>query len=112
MYIFSLDVAHPPLPPSRVEQILLDALLRVRNSPELRVLKVIHGYGSKGKGGATKELVRDWAFRQRKHFMAIIDGEVYSILHAATQQLRRVCGPIDDADLDKRNPGITILWVK
>lgn len=110
--LLTLDVAHPPRHPDQVEQELLDAWQRVRNSPGLYVLKVIHGHGSSGKGGSTRETVRNWAFRQRKRFVAVIPGEEYSLFHDETARMRKEVGAFPDPDLDVPNPGITIVWVK
>jgi hypothetical protein len=110
--LLTIDVAHPPRHPDAVESALLDAWESVRNSPTLRVVKIIHGYGSGGKGGATRELVRNWAFRQRGRFRGIINGEDYSLLDPSTQDIRREIGQFPDSDLTMPNPGVTIIWVK
>jgi hypothetical protein len=111
-YILVLDVGHPPRPPQQVEAELASALAKVRNSSTLRAIKVIHGYGSHGRGGNTKETVQNWAFQFRRRFRAVIAGEDYDIFNAETQELRNECGQIPDADLGVGNPGITLLWVK
>jgi len=111
-YMYTIDVAHPRRPPKQVEQELDDTLSKVRNHSTWRVIKVIHGYGSSGKGGATKETVRNWAYQRRRHLRAVIDGENYAIFDDDTQEMRAECGPIADPDLGAGNPGVTILWVK
>jgi hypothetical protein len=110
--ILTIDVAHPSRHPDAVEDELLRAWSQVRNSPTLRVLKIIHGYGSSGKGGSTKDIVRNWAFRNRNKFREIVDGESYSLYNAATQEMRKEVGAYADADLGAGNAGITIVWVK
>jgi hypothetical protein len=110
--LLTIDVAHPPRRPDEVESDLLDAWENVRNSPTIRVLKVIHGYGSGGKGGVTRELVRNWAYRQRGRFRGIFYGEDYTLHDPATQALRREIGQYPDTDLTMPNPGVTIIWVK
>ena len=110
--VFTIDAAHPPRHPDEVEDELLHAWGRVRNSSSLRILKIIHGYGSGGKGGSTREVVRNWAFRNRGKFKQVIDGEEYRLYNAATQELRQQVGTFADADLDAGNSGITIVWVK
>lgn len=111
-YMLVLDVGHPPRPPKQVENELEAALAKVRNSSTLRVIKVIHGYGSHGRGGSTKETVRNWAFQFRKRFRAVIDGENYEIFDSDTQEMRTECGQLDDNDLGIGNAGITLIWVK
>lgn len=108
----TVDVAHPPRHPDRVEGELLDAWSAVRNSPTQRVLKIIHGHGSTGRGGSTRDVVRNWVYRRKREFKAVIVGENYSLLDASTQELRKTLGDYRDEDLDRANPGITIVWVK
>jgi hypothetical protein len=110
--MLTIDVAHPPRHPDHVEQELLDAWQKIRNSPDLCVLKIVHGHGSKGRGGATKETVRNWAFRQRGKFLAIIPGEEYTLLQDQTARMRKDVGAFPDPDLDIPNPGITVIWVR
>lgn len=95
-----------------MEEALLNAWETVRNSPTLRVLKVIHGYGSGGKGGATRESVRNWAFRLQRRFRGIVNGEEYALDDPLTGEIRREIGQYPDPDLTIPNPGITIIWVK
>lgn len=111
-YMLVLDVGHPPRPPKQVESELDAALSKVRGSSQLRVIKVIHGYGSHGQGGHTKVTVRNWAFQFRRRFRAIINGEDYDIFDDDTQEMREECGQIGDNDLGIGNPGMTLLWVK
>jgi hypothetical protein len=110
--MLTIDVAHPPRRPGEVEEELLRALSQIRNSPTLRVLKIVHGYGSSGKGGTTKETVRNWVFRNKAKCRQTIDGENYGLYDAATQEMRKEVGAFADTDLDTSNSGITLLWVK
>jgi hypothetical protein len=121
-YLLVIDVGHPPRSPKQVETELEAAFAKVRNSSRLRVIKVIHGYGSHGPDlplkrikenrGSIKETVRNWAFQFRKRFRAVIDGEAYAIFDDDTQAMRSECGQIDDNDLGIGNAGITLIWVK
>jgi len=111
-YFLTIDLGHPPRPPARVEADLEAAFLKVRSSSQHRALKVVHGYGSHGHGGSTRETVRDWAYNFRRRLRAVIYGENYNFFDESTQEMREECGKIDDADLNTANPGITILWVK
>jgi len=110
--LYTIDVAHPSGPASVVEQALTDGWATIRNSSTLRVLKVIHGYGSSGKGGVTRETVRNWAFAHRKHFRAVLPGEEYLLTSEAVLKLRSETGQYEDKDLTMPNPGITIIWIK
>lgn len=90
----------------------MEAWGTIRNSATLRIVKVIHGYGSTGKGGSTREVVRNWAFAHRRHFRATIHGEEYALFSRVVQDLRREVGEYADHDLTMPNPGVTIIWVK
>lgn len=111
-YLRAVDLGHPPRHPDKVEAELNHLLSEIRGSKEFRALKIIHGYGSHGRGGATRETVRDWAYRFQRHLRAVIYGEDYSIFDDDTQEMREECGQVDDSDLGQANPGITILWIK
>lgn len=111
-YMCTIDVAHPRRQPKQVEEELDAALSKVRNHSALRVVKVIHGYGSSGKGGSTKETVKNWAYQRRRHLHAVIAGEDYDLFNDNVQEMRDECGQMDDPDLGAANPGVTILWVK
>lgn len=110
--ILNIDVAHPPRHPEAVERELAEAFSLVRSSPSLRILKVIHGYGSGGKGGATKATVLNWAYRQRGRIRAIVAGEEYGLFDANTRKMREETGQVPDPDLDSANSGVTLLWIK
>jgi hypothetical protein len=90
----------------------MDAWQKIRNSRDLRVLKIIHGHGSTGKGGATREVVRNWTFRQRGKFVAVIPGEEYTLFDDDAARMRKDIGAFPDPDLGFPNPGITLVWVK
>lgn len=111
-YILTIDLAHPARSPAHVEDDLEAVFVQVRNASQHRAIKVIHGYGSHGRGGSTRETVRDWTYRVRRRLRAVIYGENYNIFDDDTQALRDECGQIGDPDLNAANPGITILWVK
>jgi hypothetical protein len=91
---------------------LLETLRELQNLPSPAVVKIVHGYGSSGRGGSTREIVRNWLFRQRGRLLAVIEGEHYSLLDPETVRLRDATGPLPDPDLDAANGGVTIVWVK
>ncbi len=107
-----VDVAHPPRRADAVEDLLMREWGVVRNSAQWRVIKVIHGYGSSGRGGSTRETVRNWSSRMKGKFLAVIAGEEYSMFHPESQAMRRAIGAFDDSELEAGNKGITYLWVR
>jgi hypothetical protein len=110
--LHTIDLAHPPLHPDRVEEELQAAWQKVRNSRTLHILKIIHGYGSSGQGGSTRTYVRNWAFNHRSRFRAVINGEDYTLFNSATQEMRHDCGDYNDPDLTRGNPGALIVWIR
>jgi len=112
LVVLTIDVAHPPRRPDEVEEEVLRTWGEVRNSSSLRILKIIHGYGSTGKGGATKGTVRNWVFRNKNKFRAVIEGEEYNVYNVVVQEMRREVGQFADPDLDAGNQGVTIVWVR
>ena len=81
----------------------------------VRVLKVIHGYGSSGKGGALCVGLRK-SFRLRKKegvIKGFIAGEDFSIFNEATLALLEAVPDLRrDSDLGATNEGVTILLLR
>jgi len=102
-----LDIAHPPMRGEEAEG-LLDQLLREgRNTPNGLVVKVIHGHGGPA---ILRQVVQNWAYRNRTRLVAIIPGERYAITDPDTRALRAEFGQEPDDDLGRGNPGFTVLW--
>jgi hypothetical protein len=112
MYIRTIDIAHPALPSSSAEELIEDEVQNARSSKQWRVLKVIHGYGSQAGRSVLKEVVLNWAYRNRSRLLGLIPGEEYDIHHATTLEMRKICGQIHDPDLGAQNPGITLIWIQ
>lgn len=75
-------------------------------------LKLIHGYGSSGKGGRIRVEVRAYLQRQKSRGLIrdFIPGERFSIFDEATRQAFLRCDDLRrDSDLDGSNNGITIV---
>jgi len=81
----------------------------------VKVLKVIHGYGSSGKGGALcVGLRKSFGLRKKegviKHFIA---GEDFTIFNPTVLALLEAVPELrGDPDLAATNEGVTILWLK
>lgn len=91
---------------ARLERELIQARLEQR-----RVLTLIHGYGSSGKGGIIKEEVR--AHLHYLHYQGsikeIVCGEDFSSRSPAGKNLlRRFPALRQHRDLNRCNPGITL----
>jgi hypothetical protein len=80
-----------------------------------RALKVIHGYGSSGRGGALYVgLRKSFGLRRKegviKNFVA---GEDFSIFNETVLDLLEAVPELrGDSDLGAINEGVTIVWLK
>ena len=75
-------------------------------------VKIIHGYGSSGKGGAIRTEARKYLDRQKVqgHIKGYIKGEDFSIFDEATRNAFAFCdGLRRDSDIERHNNGITIV---
>ena len=78
----------------------------------LCAIKVLHGYGSHGRGGAIMLELR-WILPlwKRQGFIAdFFGGDKWSLFDKKSQEILNADKSIfGDCDLDKNNPGITII---
>lgn len=95
-----------------------DAIRRVtyniKNAGPMGVsaIKLIHGYGSTGKGGSIRTETRKYLERQksRRQIKDFIAGEDFSIFDDATRKAFLVCDELRrDSDLERHNNGVTIV---
>ena len=81
----------------------------------VRALKVIHGYGSSGKGGKLNTgLRKSFGLRKKERMIKdFIPGEDFSIFESRVLELLEAIPDLrSDPDLNATNEGITILWIK
>jgi hypothetical protein len=107
----TINVAHPPLSGERAEQLLDEALRNVRSSSALRILKIIHGYGSTGKGGTLRTVVRNWCHTRGAQLRAVLPGEDVSPFDERARSIAAACGISVTDELGPANDGMTIVWV-
>jgi hypothetical protein len=109
---FNVEAGLPTLDEAR--RLVADEIRRAKREG-VRVLKVIHGYGSTGKGGKLCVGLRK-SFRLRRKEGAIKDfiaGENFSIFNPTTLNLLDAVAELrGDSDLDATNEGVTVLWLK
>ena len=98
--------------------IVNDAIKRVtyniKNAGPMGVsaIKLIHGYGSTGKGGGIRTETRKYLDRlkSRNEIKGYITGEQFSIFDEQTRKAFLVCDALRrDSDLERHNNGITIV---
>jgi len=89
--------------------------IRTARREGVRVLKIIHGYGSSGKGGKLNfGLRKSFLLRKKEGVIKdFITGEDFSIFNSTVLILLEAVPELrGDPDLDAMNEGVTILWLK
>lgn len=79
---------------------------------KIRVMKLIHGYGSSGKGGKLRLAVRRELTRAQNaaQISCFIPGEQFSIFDPDTQRALNACAELRrDPDLERHNNGVTLI---
>ena len=109
---FNVEEGLPSLEEAR--KLVIEEIRRAKGSG-IRVLKVIHGYGSSGKGGTLCTGLRK-SFGLRKKEGVIRDfvaGEDFSIFDNRSLTLLEAVPELrGDPDLNGTNEGVTVLWLK
>ncbi len=93
----------------------LVAELEVARRRGVRLLKLIHGYGSKGVGGKLRGALRRALLehQQARRVGRIVFGEDWSIFDATARALLDDYPELrDDPDLERGNAGITLVEVR
>ena len=109
--ILTLDIAHPPMASGDAERELARALSKVELSASLQILKIVHGYGSAGKGGILKTVEKNWAYQMRSRFEDVFDGASLDPFVKPVQRMCSACG-ISYSDIGGGGEGVTVIWVK
>ena len=103
------DVAH-------VEASISILQMEIENARKegVSLLKLVHGYGSHGSGGAILKAVREELLicKKRGQIKNFFNGDKWNLFDKETLKLlqkdKTVAG---DEDLNKNNPGITVVVI-
>jgi hypothetical protein len=109
---FNVEAGLPTLEEARR---LVAAEIQQAKRDRVRVIKVIHGYGSSGKGGALCiGLRKSFGLRKKEGVIKdFIPGEDFSIFNDIVLGLLEAVPELrGDPDLNATNEGVTILWLK
>ena len=90
----------------------LDNELETSRRQRYRLLTLIHGYGSSGKGGAIKNAVRRQLqyYKHTRRINEVVAGEDFSTRSGIGRQLlRRFPALATHRDLNRYNRGITVV---
>lgn len=110
--VVNLEAGMPTVAQALAE---LDQQLNRARRDGVRILKVIHGYGSTGVGGAIKQAVHRQLARLKRgrRIREFVPGEDWSVFDEATRGILAECGDLgSDPDLKHQNEGISILFVQ
>lgn len=109
LYTLNLELGMPPVEFARKK---LNQGLRTARATGCQVVKVIHGYGSSGKGGAIR-LDTMKVLSQKKssgEIKAFVPGEDFSVFNSDTRLMLEKCPELrHDPDLTRQNHGITMV---
>jgi hypothetical protein len=109
--LFNVEANLPTLDEAR--RLVIDEIKKAKRE-RIRILKIIHGYGSSGKGGALCiGLRKSFNLRKKENVIkAFVPGEDFSIFNAVVLQMLEAAPELrGDPDLNAANEGITILWL-
>jgi hypothetical protein len=109
---YNVENNFPSLDEAR--RIVLDEIRKSKREG-VRVLKIIHGYGSSGKGGTLHHgLRKSFALRKKEGVIKdFIPGEAFTIFNPVVLELLESVPELRaDLDLSNTNEGVTVLWLK
>lgn len=95
-------------------EILVKNNLETFRRKGLKAFKIIHGYGSTGKGGALRTGLRNYLtqLKKAKIIADFIPGEDWSVFDETTRKVLDLNDEFrKDSDLGKMNSGITIIVI-
>ena len=80
----------------------------------IKVIKIIHGYGSNGVGGAIKRALPLWAKRQKQKgvITEFIKGEQWLQENPVIDKIKAICPyVIGDIELYHANAGVSVVLI-
>lgn len=107
--VVNLESGMPAVEAARVR---LDQALRTAKARRVTALKIIHGYGSTGRGGAIKQDVQRFLLEKKRNgtIREFVAGERFSPFDASARSILSQCSELSrDRDYSRCNQGITIV---
>ena len=95
-------------------EILVRNNIEMYRQKKVKVFKIIHGYGSTGKGGALRTGIRAWLDQVKgaKIIADYIPGENWSAFDETTRKVLDMDNDFrKDSDLGQMNSGVTIIVI-
>lgn len=95
-------------------EILLKNHIETNRRKGIKAFKIIHGYGSTGKGGGLRTGLRTYLtqLKKAKIIADFVAGEDWSVFNETTRKVLDLDNSFrKDSDLDKSNAGVTIIVI-
>lgn len=109
IYTLNLEKGMPSVDTARMN---LDQGIRTAKARGVKIVKLIHGYGSSGKGGLIKRDVRTvlQEYKRTGRIKEFVGGEDFSPFNAQTRKIIDACPQAaKDRDCALANHGITVV---
>ena len=103
------------MPTMSMGRAMLGQYLRTARAGRIRVMKIIHGYGSSGKGGVIRLDVRRQLAEKKQagEILDFVPGEDFSPFNATARRMVELVPALrKDRDFSRMNPGITLVLLK
>jgi hypothetical protein len=110
--LYNVEAGLPTVDEAR--RLVMEEIRRAKRE-RVRVLKIIHGYGSTGKGGALCiGLKKSFGLRKKEGVIKdFVAGEDFSIFNATVLAMLEAVPELrGDSDLNATNEGVTVIWLK
>lgn len=107
--VVNLEQGMPTVEHARIQ---LDQALRAAKSRRVTAVKIIHGYGSSGKGGAIKRDVQTLLSGRKRsgYIKEYVPGERFSPFDPSARAMVAACPELArDRDYSRSNDGITMV---
>lgn len=108
--VVNLEQGMPSVESARIK---LDQALRNAKARRITAVKIIHGYGSTGKGGAIKSDVQLFLTGKLRsgYIRGFVPGEKFSPFDASARAMLALCPALArERDYSRNNHGITIVF--
>ena len=93
----------------------LEHELAAKRHLRAKAMKIIHGYGSSGKGGRIRTASRKYLLAQQEkgRIAAVVPGERFTIFDETTRRaLQQYPHLRQDRDLERENMGVTFVFIR
>ena len=110
--VVNLEAGMPTVEMARTH---LKMALRSAKANRVNALKLIHGYGSSGKGGRIRTASRKYLLAQQEkgRIAAVVPGDRFTIFDETTRRaLQQYPHLRQDRDLERENMGVTFVFMR